>query len=408
MKYIKYLTIIFIVVFFFIPISAFANDYKKVTSYKKDTITITSYSKAWNQYKLKQLYEELIKNTTSLEFTYLKEINIYPDSPDGVNGLYFEDVNIVDGKYIYGKNSIINLYNGDKYNTVALMANILSHEYGHHYTLFNMLNKENIYYNNIENSKYAKLRQIDKFPKYFIGYSKDYEYQWDLLEILADDYVQLLGSPLAKISKDYSSVDELLINKNLNNSGIYFNLKPSINPYIPLATEVDGLYSYLLELGGYTFNTPNIKQLPVLSNVKTTKSLNGEISYKIEWTEAIGNGPFEYTLIMYPTSNPLSPIPLKTVRTGEKLEAIFGSYSIKDKNNKIKSISNTYEGEFEIKLFIKDKNNFIYDSKPVRFNFSNSKVVYKNTNKNKQPSDSVVIGPKFPNKNSLSNILISS
>lgn len=425
----KYILLIFMFVIF-TPFSSsfvFAKDYTKIASFKKDTLTITSYSKSWTEDKLKQLYNELIKNVTSNEFTYLKNIEIYPDSPMGVNGHYFDDVNIIDSKYVYGNNSSISLYNGEKYNTVALMAPILSHEYGHHYITFNMLEKENIYYNDIENSKYAKIRKIDSFPIYYIGSSATYEYHWDIIELLADDYVQLLGSPYAKLSKDYKSSDELVYNKNFNNSGVFFNLKPALNPYIELASKVPGLYSYLLELGGYTNAPPLLKKEPILSKLEIDKDLSGEPTYKIKWTEASGNGPFEYTLIMYPSSNPFSPIPLKTVRTGEKLEAIFGSYSVKDKNNSLVSISHLYQGEFKIKLFIKDSKGFIYDTDAITFDFDkvpnllqkdtttekiSTQSTYKDnsvskTNSKNNGSNNTIIGPQKPNNNDLTNISFS-
>lgn len=434
MKFLKYIIFLFVLFIILLPSSIFSQDYTKVASFEKDNLTITSYSKSWTEDKLKQLYTELTKNVTSSELSYLKNIYIYPNSPQGVNGHYFEDIHIIDGKYVYGKNSYIELYNGEKYNTISLIAPILSHEYGHHYVTFNMLRKENIYYNNIENSKYAKIRHIDTFPVYYIGSSSMYQYHWDLLEILADDYVQLLGSPNSKLSKDYKSSDELVINKNLNNSGIYFNLKPSLNPYITLASEVKGLYSYFLELGDYTKSSPSLEKEPVLSNVEVSKTLNDELSYKIKWTEAIGNGPFEYTLIMYPKSNPLSPIPLKTVKTGENLEAIFGSYAIEDKNKNLLSVSNLYEGEFELKLFIKDSLNFIYDSNPITFNFdkadsllpkeeptsidflnsnSTTKSIIKTNNKptvqttNKPTNNKTIIGPLFSINTDLSKISFS-
>lgn len=367
MSYLKKISIILIILIFLAPNYIFANQYKEVDRLKKGNLTIISYSKSWKNDKLDKLYEELLKNFNSDEFPYLNKIYIYPDSPFGANGLYFEDIKIDEGKYYYGKNSYISLFNGEKYNTIPLIAPILAHEYGHHYTFFNLLKTENIYYN-LQNSKYYQLRNVKNFPIYYIGHNENQEYHWDLLEIIADDYVQLLGSPNAKLSKDYKSSDELANNKKLNNSGTFFNLKPNLNPYIPLASEVKGLYNYFLEMGGYTASNPSLKKEPILSDIEVSKALNGEPSYKIKWTEAIGNGPFEYTLVMYPTSNPFSPIPLKTVKTGEKLETIFGSYVIKNKNG-TSTISKKYEGEFEIKLYIKDKAGFIYDSNPIIFNF---------------------------------------
>lgn len=412
--FLVFLIILFSVSFIFAKNStySFEQNYEVVAVYTKDGLTITSYSKFWPQAKLRLLYDELTQNFTSSEFDYLKNIYLYPDSPEGVNGHYFEDVYIENGKYVFGEDSYINIYNADKLTTIAKIAPVLSHEYGHHYFLFNLLKTENIYSNNIINSKYAKIRQIESFPTFYAGgISSLSEYYWDVLEIAADDYVQLLGSPNARASIDYKSVDELITNKYFDNSQIAFNLKPSLNPSIPLASEVDGLYSYFLELGGYTYTEPSLKQYPVLSDVSVSETIDGNLSFKISFTSAVGNGPFEYTLIMYPESNPLSPIPLKTLKTGEKLEVTFGSYAVKNEDGTIDSITNDYTGKFKIKLYIKDSNNFIYSTDEILFDFDNAKnllskqITETTTEATTETKKEVIfIGPKKPTTSILSNL----
>ena len=108
---------------------------KVYATYTANTLTITSYSKSWNKNMLKNLYVELISNFHGDEFDFLSDIYIYPNSPEGVNGLYYDDISLENNKYVLGSNAYINLYNGERYNTIPKIAYTLSHEYGHHYMI---------------------------------------------------------------------------------------------------------------------------------------------------------------------------------------------------------------------------------------------------------------------------------
>lgn len=355
------------------PVIAEKNNYYV---YNVGHLSFISYSKTWNEEMLKQLYLELLNNFHSSEFQYLSTIYIYPDSPNGVNGQYCEDIFIENGEYKPGKNAYIELFNGEKFKTIKDMAPILTHEYGHHYTIYNILNYENIYNYNLKDSEYFKLRNLKNYPVLLSNIEKNYLYHWDIYEILADDYVQLLGSSTAKNSKDYKDVLEQL---NLNSQNNFqnhhaFNLKPQINPYLPLAAEVDGLYNYFLKIGGFTSRQNKLVKYPTFKELTVETTLNNELMFKISWTEAVGNGPFEYTIFMYPENNPLNPIPIKTVYDKEDLVAYFGSSAKKSINGKISSVSNFYSGTYIINVFIKDSNNFIYLTTLTMLNFDEFKV----------------------------------
>lgn len=426
-KYIWLLPMVLILILF--PKTTFSKDYKIYDVYKVNNLTFTSYSKSWNESKLKELYLELLNNFHGEEFDYLSNIYIYPDNPEGVNGHYYDNVFIEDGKYIFGYGAYIKLFNGDVLNTVKKIAPVLAHEYGHHYVTFNMINYENIYYNDVNLSEYAKIRQLEKYPVQYIEGPNDYLYYWDISEILADDYVQLLGSYNAKGSTDFKDVEELL-KEEITEIPEYkssFNLKPQINPYIPLAVEVEGLYLYFLKMAGFTNVSPNVIKKPVFSDIQVSKALNGEFTYKIKWTKASGIEPVEYTLVMYHKTNPFSPIPIKTVTSKEPLEATFGSYSYTGKNNKPITISNVYEGEYTLKLYIKDVRGFIYESEPIVYNFDNSikdlqteqttteKTTFKkytNFIKKKQNKQAIVkntvVGPTVSQQNGILNSVINS
>ncbi len=394
MKFLKIniLTIFFTI--FLFKINIFAAPLKTYATYTANNLTITSYSKSWNKNMLKDLYVELLNNFHGDEFNYLSNIYIYPDSPEGVNGLYYDNISLENGQYILGNKAYINLYNGERYNTIPKIANTLSHEYGHHYMIYNLVKTENIYYNNLKNSKYVKIRNLEGVPVIYDTESEDYLYHWDIMEIMADDYVQLLGSSTAKISYNYKSVDELLkANENPYENPYSFNLKPQLNPFIPLAADIEGLYKYLLSLSGFKLNQPKAPIKPKLNNITGTIALNGEPTYNISWNNPNKDAILEYTLVIYPDNNPFVAYPLKTVTSKEPLNVTFGSYSIKQTDGTIKSISQIYEDNYTLKLYIKDSFGFIYSGPTLTSNFTQlSKNILsnnKNNNVKKEPPNMI-------------------
>lgn len=254
---------------------------KVFATYKANNLTITSYTKTWTKSMLEKLYIELLNNFHGDELSYLSDIYLYPDSPEGVNGLYYDNIYLQNGEYVLGENSCIKLFNADRYNTIEKIAYNLSHEYGHHYMIYNIMQKENIYYPDIRKSKYFKIRNLENYPVVCDETKKNYLYHWDILELMADDYVQLLGSSNAKKSYDYKSIDELLKEgKPLYDNKLAFNLRPQINPYLPLAADVDGLYSYILWIGGFTLKL-EAPEKPKLDKIAVYKSIDNKPTYKI-------------------------------------------------------------------------------------------------------------------------------
>ncbi len=403
---------LFFIVFLF-NINVFAKDYKTYATYTVNNLTITSYSKSWSKDMLKSLYVELVSNFHSDEFSYLSEIYIYPDAPEGVNGLYYDDIYLEDDGYKLGNKAYINLYNGEKLNSIPKMAYTLSHEYGHHYMIYNLMQKEGIYYHNLKDSKYVNIRKLEGSPVVFDVNKSDYLYHWDIMEIMADDYVQLLGSSNARLSYDYKSSDELLKeNKKPYESPSSFNLKPQLNPYLPLAADVDGLYNYFINIGGFTVAKPKAPNKPKLNDITGYVGENKEITYNISWDNVNKNEPLEYTLVIYPDNNPFTPYPLKTLTSKEPLNVTFGSYSIKQKDGSIKSISQKYSDKYTLKLYVKDSLGFTYTADSITYDFTqvNKKILesdkakkpvnkpVKNTTNviNDNPSsspDNVIIGP---------------
>ena len=335
-------------------------------TYTAGNLTFTSYSESWKENELKALYLELINNFHGKEFDSLRNIYIFPDSPYGVNGLYFDDIKIdSNGKYILGQNSYIKLFNGNRYNTVEKMAPVLAHEYGHHYTISNIVMYENKYYSEWKNTEYGKIRGLENYPIVYSHEDNDYLYRWDVTEIAAEDYVQLLGSENARKSASFLDLrqrTEIGAGEAFASTDS-FNLVPQENNVIPLAAEVTGLYDYMLKIAGFTGGCQPLKIRPEIIDIAKDND-----EFKITWKKAVGEAPLEYTAVMYPSNNLDAPIPVISVIDNNK--SVFEAYFEKK------------EGLYVFKIFVKDKNGFIYSSNPYIFDFN----LIENENK---PVDSI-------------------
>ncbi|QPA30760.1 S-layer homology domain-containing protein [Thermaerobacillus caldiproteolyticus] len=178
--------------------SSYEDFYPLIARYKGASgVTIESYSTKWRTTaQLKALEAELLANKHGPELSLLGKIMIFPDYPAGENvlGQYFAEYQI--GKTLtLLPNRIIHLYGGNDFTTVEQMATTLAHEYGHHFTYYYLINKEQLQPSDWLRSKYAAARELFRYPSVHVNASGAYE--WSLPEILAEDYVQLFGSSLA-------------------------------------------------------------------------------------------------------------------------------------------------------------------------------------------------------------------
>ncbi len=171
--------------------------YSLVTSYDSSTgITYKSYSPAWNKVEqLKALEKELLNNKHGEELSYLGEVIIFPDYPAGerVLGQYFAEYET--NHMIYSKDRKIQLYGGNEHYTVDSMAYTLSHEYGHHFSYFHLIQDEKVLPENWVSSGYAESRTLSDIEGVHSNINGNYEYS--MAEIMAEDYVQLFGSESA-------------------------------------------------------------------------------------------------------------------------------------------------------------------------------------------------------------------
>lgn len=339
-------------------------------------LNIISFSENWStEQRLAEIYYELLNNFHGDEINYLECIYIYPDSPDGINGAYYESSTInIDGKYEYGNDSYIEIFNANYYNDISEIAYTLSHEYGHHFTYYYLITSENKYSNQWYDTEYAKIRNLDEYEEVDYGDSSISEYvrQWDIAEIAACDYFQLFASPNAKKSIMYKDITERV---QQNSSDYYssnsFNAMPQENLSIPLATDVDGLYEYWARLAGKNVYQPTIPQ-KAMPYIKDSQNVyfGDNMRYTIAWTEIPDGEIYEYTVVMYPSGMPFFPTPIKTVKTGEIMEANIGSDVVNTDDGEIYGILDNLKGEYEIRVFTKDRFGFIFDSEVLFYDFT--------------------------------------
>jgi soluble lytic murein transglycosylase-like protein len=181
--------------------SDYEDTYTLVAQYKgeKSGVTFESYSSMWKTTdKLKQLEAELLKNKHGEELALLGKVVIIPNSPAGENvlGEYMANYKFTSTNVSLLSNRTIYLFGGNDNTTIASMAYTLSHEYGHHFSFYQLLNRENKMPGTWKSSQYAASRGVQTTTS--PAHDKPFgEYIWALPEIMAEDYVQLFGSDTA-------------------------------------------------------------------------------------------------------------------------------------------------------------------------------------------------------------------
>ena len=355
--------------------------------------TITSYSKKWGtSSKLREISQELLANEHGEEIRFLEHIYIYPDSPDGVLAYTHYDLSRdYKGEYVYGDHTYIEIFDGNQYNSVKEMAWLLSHEYGHHFTIYHMIKKENQFFDQWENTDYAQVRKITNHPK--VSYETNAScgsHRWDIMEIAAEDYVQIFGSPNARSSIHYKDVQEKTQENTSSQFNFIpgFNMSPQENLEIPLAADVEGLEQYWREAADLPQPLgTQIPPKPKLRLVSKKEVAKDYYQYRIEWDQIAGDQEYEYTLVSYPDGEYGFPYPIKTVQPGEKTFAIVGN-ALKTnlKTGTQNLIVDDYRGRYTFVLYIKDSNKKVYASQPLKVNFNYPKIEYEGLYKDMHPS----------------------
>jgi len=305
---------------------------------------IISYSANWTGDKLIEIYDELLRNKHGDEIRYITKIELFPGEAEyseyfsaagdivdaDIDPLVYVDArSMIPASLRYDTKPVVNeisLYNMDNFDDAADVAAVLAHEYGHHYTMYYFMQDEDV----IRESGYYSLRGVEDFGhEVFFHTAQEYydNYMWDIYELAANDYVQLMGSPNARQTQEYMDGMDM-INKNITKpksdyKAEYWNVFPQRNIYIPLADQVDGLRDYF-----YSFiEAQNEYETPVESfdfNIQFERhSVHGYHYYTVTWTMPVTDPDALYTLVCYDTSGNFYTA-VRTVHGGEKAIAYVG------------------------------------------------------------------------------------
>ena len=315
---------------------------KEAYYYAPNGLQIKCMAGEWNG-RLKSVYEELLNNAHGSEIDYLRNITLKPDSSvDGSTlGDYHEETSVltaaiafnplISSKYIsfttvnYG---YINIYYMNDYTEVKEFAHTLSHEYGHHFTYQHFFTGDN---EDREKSEYYAIRGLADYPD-ALEYTDYDEYlkmhAWDIDEIAAEDYVQLLGSSTGREIGEYMDIYEALFSPDMEYicdiQTYHYNVFGQENPVIPTAEQVEGLeyyYHSFLDKGYVEKYT----EYPAIVIDAERKRSNGKTHYELTWNAFdAGGSEVIYTVVCYDADGNFYSA-IKTVSGDEELSAVIGT-----------------------------------------------------------------------------------
>ena len=346
-----------------------------------------SYSDAWTTDKLKDLYDELKLNKHGEEFELLSKVIVYaqPDSyAAGDQQTLLESLHIVidfpafpkgSGITFYRSSGKIQLFNGDKYTEVSQMADVLSHEYGHHYTFYYFFKN-----NKLHGTDYEKIRNVE-VGKVMYDWHKDYTYyqnnhQWYLIEMAAEDYVQLMGSPMTKNIVKYIDVNQSLHGAKVNYQWHSYNGTIQENILIPFADEVPGLaeyYNQFISDEPITKTTYERKSfdLQITKGTSHHDAMSGSLdftNYKISWDDIYKNDGAIYTLVCC-DENGGNLFPIKTVYANQAMNAYIGTVSYESANKVYWSYDTFAQGTKNFFVTVVLPDGTIYKSNILTYKF---------------------------------------
>jgi len=329
------------------PISQKAEYPDAVDIYQTPTgFPIVSYSQKWTGSKLVDVYNELLLNKHGKEIGSVSAVLLYPgesslNTDSSVAGTHvtekkqyamFVDLpGIIPDSLTYhldSTQSTIELYNMDNYDAVSQVSRTISHEYGHHYTMYYFMPDDEA----AKSSEYYRLRNIGSFDhEVFFDIDSDYyeNHMWSVYEIAAEDYVQLMGSPTAKQTKEYLDIYDVLDNYSKNKDYTAYadsttsNVYPQENIYIPLADEVNGLRDYFLSFIGETSGLTDIGDADFNLSM-TPHETYGYTYYDITWDKTTADKNALYTLVCFNTNGDIF-VPVRTVHGDETPVARVGT-----------------------------------------------------------------------------------
>ena len=302
---------------------------------------IQCLSEGWDN-KLESVYDELLKNVHGSEIDYLKKIVLNSGTTDdGTLGDYHEESSVLKTaiafkplisssyKIITSEDyGYINIYNMDEYTELKDFARTLSHEYGHHFAFQHIFTDEN---EDREGSYYYDLRGLSGYPdaKEYTDYQEYLEmHAWDIDEIAAEDYVQLLGSPTSREIGEYMDVKEAINSADMEYiydiQPYHYNVYAQENPVIPTAEQVEGLEYYYHSFIDEAY-VEHYTEYPVIEIDAQKKRTRGKTHYVLTWNGLdAGSSEVIYTVVCYDADGAFFS-GIKTVSGDEELSAVIGT-----------------------------------------------------------------------------------
>ena len=314
-------------------------------------IEFISRSKQWDSKNLELLYQELLRNKHGEELYYLSSVVVYPQADENAAATHKNSSRVYsvpvahtilpeDFEINYSHRSgQISLYDGDRITTPEGMADSLSHEYGHHYTRYHMLKS---YDHTLYDTEYAKLRGLNDENSYTFDDGDDSFYYDNhhkyLLEIAAEDYVTLMGSPTTRAVTDYKDIMEILymdsyVRTNTRCCAVQENLT------LPMACEVEGLADYFYSFLGEDAPDYDIKKDMNIRINRRSKSFNLNsgyttfVYYEIEFDKVYGEDA-AYVLSVYDPEDYHTLRPIRTITKDEKALCYIGN-AVRDAGSRV-------------------------------------------------------------------------
>lgn len=353
-------------------------------------IQFLSQSSAWDEEKLRQLYQELLLNKHGEELHTLSHVLVYPQDDEYAAATHQNRVQTnsfslnspalpEDLSFTFNRISgVITLYGGDRCDTVESMASSLSHEYGHHYTFYHMFG-DAFSDEKLLNSEYTRLRNLDPAKVQTDMTDAQFYYDnhhWYLPEIAAEDYVTLMGSPHSRdIGTLYDIRDRMNGEETDEDYHTTRNALVQENLMIPMASEAEGLAEYFYSFIGQPPPAFPKKQ-PVALDIQRrsvgydfVEGYRELVSYELTWDKAYGEDAV-YTLVSYQEEDYANSFyPIKTVYSGDSASASIGTVSYEEGGSVVYWDDSLAEGTrtFAVTAILPD--GAMYISDPLVYSF---------------------------------------
>ena len=317
--------------------------------YEREGVLFFGTADFMDEERLSELADELFANKHGDEIKYLEKVVFYASYSDGSAGdhssayyayqlpvsfhHFFPDESEFVAAY---KKSSINIYGAFENTAVEDLSYVISHEYGHHYTSYYFgLNGDKT---DTETEYYSLRAAADENIQVEREYYEDYleDHKWYLMEIAAEDYVYLMGSPNAKrVVKFYDNFQKYQMYLNGQETVLSLhkdlvvmcaNAYPHENVSLPMPGAVAGLADYF-----YSFidaSSPFTEDIDYSSIGTLNLSMENVYlrMHNFTWDQPYTDPDITYTLIGYDMDDKIM-VAVKTTSGGQEGLARLGCYA---------------------------------------------------------------------------------